>query len=564
MSELFEEILNDHDIQLNKILYILPKNKRINVMTLASKKDESKEIILYHINEKIEDYNNEGFMLFQYSKPYQIHMKRKNSNVNFEIKKINGLYTLFLNSYPIYIHKNVSNHLFLDNRYRPYLYDGSILEEIDDEEIINKFNSSQEKKTNISNPFIYNEVESTEQDTIEEENTIEDSNHEESNVEESYVEESNIEESNVEESNVEESNVEETNIEESNIEESNIEESNIEESNIKESNIEESNIEESNIEESNVEDINIESNVENSHVELNIENNVSEMEKDIKLDEFKDTNIEDHLMTRERDSVQLDGEERDESPSKEMEYSSNENIEINPFDSLKKVTFKIGEESTSITTLNDTKHNNLKEMADTMQKIEEERNELTEMKNLKRMKESRNFNKILEDYNRLQTETNYANEEGTLELENKIVNSQQKIEMVKLLNFNYMNKTYSIMGIKVLKSENLNFQNIFSNPIHPQNLIVKNNIAIQFDKDNNYYLINLMKTKYLICKNNNTLIITNVSNRNTKIVKNKDIFKLNNQDYYLTHFATLLVPMENKKMFDNYYGTMFHQLQPRI
>ena len=52
--------------------------------------------------------------------------------------------------------------------------------------------------------------------------------------------------------------------------------------------------------------------------------------------------------------------------------------------------------------------------------------------------------------------------------------------------------------------------------------------------------------------------------KSSQIIKNKEIFKLNNLDFILYNDATLLIPMMNKKIFDNSYGVSFNLYLPRI
>ena len=74
----------------------------------------------------------------------------------------------------------------------------------------------------------------------------------------------------------------------------------------------------------------------------------------------------------------------------------------------------------------------------------------------------------------------------------------------------------------------------------------------------------LLKQKYLINKIDNTVIITNLSNKNSQIIKNKDYFKIGIYDYMLYNDCTLIIPMTNKKIFDNNYGTAYNLYTPRI
>ena len=72
------------------------------------------------------------------------------------------------------------------------------------------------------------------------------------------------------------------------------------------------------------------------------------------------------------------------------------------------------------------------------------------------------------------------------------------------------------------------------------------------------------KQKYLINKINNTFIITNLFYKNSQVIKNKEYFKIGTYDYMLYNDSTLIIPMINKKIFDNNYGTSFNLYTPKI
>ncbi len=220
--------------------------------------------------------------------------------------------------------------------------------------------------------------------------------------------------------------------------------------------------------------------------------------------------------------------------------------------------------------LKNDKESKAKEVAETLYKIENERRDLEKIRNQRKEereeKESKQMIKIIEDFNKFNTiSPELQNEEEKRRIENKFVESQQKKNIIYAIEFHHMNRSYRIPCIRLEESNIINFQNIFLNPISPSNTILKHNIAIEVQGNNTYYLIHFLNTKYLIYKvQNNLLIVTNIQNKNTKMIKNKEIFKLNGYDYLLTNHCSLLVPMENKKYFDNNYGTTFNTLIPRF
>ena len=73
-----------------------------------------------------------------------------------------------------------------------------------------------------------------------------------------------------------------------------------------------------------------------------------------------------------------------------------------------------------------------------------------------------------------------------------------------------------------------------------------------------------MNHKFLINKINGNIVLTNIVNRNSQIIKNKEFFKILNYDFLLYNESTLIIPMTNKKIFDNNYGTSYNLYMPRI
>ena len=106
--------------------------------------------------------------------------------------------------------------------------------------------------------------------------------------------------------------------------------------------------------------------------------------------------------------------------------------------------------------------------------------------------------------------------------------------------------------------------NLYNSKIFKENIINKNNIAFQLENYNSSYLILFMNQKYLINKINNIIIVTNLFNKTTVTVKNKDNFKLGVNDYMLYNDSKLIIPMNNKKIFDNNYATSYNFYVPRL
>jgi hypothetical protein len=94
------------------------------------------------------------------------------------------------------------------------------------------------------------------------------------------------------------------------------------------------------------------------------------------------------------------------------------------------------------------------------------------------------------------------------------------------------------------------------------NIINKSNISFELNNNNSSYLILFFNQKYLINKVNHTIILTSLSNKKSQVIKNKENFKLGNYDYMLYNDGCILIPMMNKKIYDNNYGTSYNLYIP--
>ena len=132
------------------------------------------------------------------------------------------------------------------------------------------------------------------------------------------------------------------------------------------------------------------------------------------------------------------------------------------------------------------------------------------------------------------------------------------------LKINYQNSIYNINAIKLISSNDLNFLNLYKSDVPKKNIIHKFNLTFELEKDNSSYLINFMNIKYLINKINNMVIITNLYNKNSQVIKNKDNFKLGTNDFILYNDCSIIIPMIAKKIFDNNYGTSYNLYMPIV
>jgi hypothetical protein len=133
-----------------------------------------------------------------------------------------------------------------------------------------------------------------------------------------------------------------------------------------------------------------------------------------------------------------------------------------------------------------------------------------------------------------------------------------------MIDFHHLNKNYKIPCLKLDSSMNLNFKQINQESISVNNNIEKENISIHVPEMNQYYLIKFKNTKFLLYRMNQTLIITNIQTKNSKIVKNKEMVRILSYNFILTNHASLLVPMEQKRFFDNHYGTTVSTFVPKV
>ena len=191
-----------------------------------------------------------------------------------------------------------------------------------------------------------------------------------------------------------------------------------------------------------------------------------------------------------------------------------------------------------------------------------------------------NLQHILSDFNKLfqsignDKDTNIIknvanviknNNEEPITITNKVTTPvKSKIPTNYVVQFNYQNVNYKVNTLRLKESNNLNLSNLFTTKISEENIVDKYNLAFEIDKNNSSYLISFLNQKYLINKINNSIVVTNLLNRNSQIIKNKEYFKMANYDFILYNDCSLIIPMINKRIFDNNYGTAYNLYTPRI
>ena len=132
------------------------------------------------------------------------------------------------------------------------------------------------------------------------------------------------------------------------------------------------------------------------------------------------------------------------------------------------------------------------------------------------------------------------------------------------LKINYQNIIYKINAIKLDQSPDLNMLNLYKHEVPETNFINKINLSFQLENNNSSYLIVFMNQKILLNKINNNIVYTNLINKNSQILKNKDNFKIGNYDFLIYNECTLIIPVTNQKIFDNNYGTSYNLYVPKI
>ena len=170
-------------------------------------------------------------------------------------------------------------------------------------------------------------------------------------------------------------------------------------------------------------------------------------------------------------------------------------------------------------------------------------------------KNSFTFKNIIEDFLILDKAISKSIEEKiNLEKEENTIN-QNKITCTHN-NINYNLYSTKLTPIK----QNINLMN---QVIEKSNIFTNYDKAIELDNKNMNYLIFFNKTKYLVNKKDMNVTFINLQNKNIISINNKEYFKLENVSYLLTNNSTIIIPVENKRIFDNNNGTSYNVLIPK-
>ena len=329
-------------------------------------------------------------------------------------------------------------------------------------------------------------------------------------------------------------------------------------------------------------------NINENYEEVSKDSNLAEVSKEIINENYEEVSKDSNLAEVFKEIINENYKEV--SKNSNLTEIINEKILDNQINDIVSdiKNFKINDNIEKVNIVND----KIKSIAES---INEEKKDLYN-KNNELNNEVFNLQNILEDFNKLfsvvDTNSNIhpsesisinvpnknllSNNEKINNIHNKtFVNLQENIisnntnininpfSNIYISNIRYQNINYKINTIKLKFTEGLNFSNLFNTKIDNENIINKYNLAFELEKNNLSYLFIFMNQKYLINKINNSIVLTNIANRNSQIIKNKEYFKINNFDYMLYNDCTLIVPITNKKIFDNIYGTSYNLFIPR-
>ena len=131
------------------------------------------------------------------------------------------------------------------------------------------------------------------------------------------------------------------------------------------------------------------------------------------------------------------------------------------------------------------------------------------------------------------------------------------------MNIEFFKKKYVVKIHKIISS-NLNMYNLNKAKVLKENIINDYKLTLLLENKNSSYLINYFNFNYLINKVNDKLLITNLKNKKTLVLNNNSFFKLISYNFYLTNNCTLIIPITNKKVYNNSNGMAMNYFEPII
>jgi len=289
-----------------------------------------------------------------------------------------------------------------------------------------------------------------------------------------------------------------------------------------------------------------------------------QQEEEITQEEIKFEETDEEVEQKETDEMQPE-ETQEETAIQEIvvEMQPEETQEVEPTETVQEVVVEIQQEETQEVEQTETVQEIVVEMqseeivqeveqTETVQEVVVEIQQEETIQETKKsvtfeedMNQKDNMNEILQDFQNISVE-------------------QQKQQIIHMIDFHHLNRNYKIPCLKLDSSMNLNFKQINQESISVNNNIEQENISIHVPEMNQYYLIKFKNTKFLLYRMNQTLIVTNIQTKNSKIVKNKEMVRILSYNFIVTNHASLLVPMEQKRFFDNHYGTTVSTFVPKV
>jgi hypothetical protein len=501
-----------------KDISIVNKNKE--KFTGLKLENKNLKFILYSYENDKPNENN-TFKEFSFEKEFNITSKKKMSSLNLSIVFEDDLHKLKLNDKNVFYIENLTPTLN-DEHFKIILNNGKLYEnkkEID----LNLDQEDDLVSQILSSPF--------ENPVVEESKTVETASIEESTiVTDSVVEESKT----VEEPVIEESTTFETpSIEESTI----VTDSVVEESKtVEEPVIEESTtFETPSIEKSTI--------VTDSVVEKSktVEEPVVKESKTVEEPVVKESKTVEEPVVKESKTVEKPVVEKSKTVEEPVvKESINVNDSVVEESKSSKKSNDILNEIKEIISNTKSNQNNNENISYNIKKID---NELK--------KPGVNINNIISDL----TET-YNND-------NYIKNVNTTADTINYMNIDFFKKKYVVKIHKIISS-NLNMYNLNKAKVLKENIINDYKLTLLLENKNSSYLINYFKFNYLINKVNDKLLITNLKNKKTLVLRNNSFFKLLNYNFYLINNCSLIIPITNKKVYNNNNGMAMNYFEPII
>jgi hypothetical protein len=508
-------------IQSEPIFY---NNETINILYLDNK---ITKYTLYQKENETDTYDESLFKKFEFDDSFQIAPKKKFSNIIFLFFKDDStnMFQLKYNNKFLYYQVNTSINFIYNSTMNVLQADGSLYTKKNTlTKTLNIFDNTPVVKENSVEKLIENELNYANDSLLNQKTSVE-------NIDEEFGVKTVVEEPIMEKTFVEEL-VEVPVVEELVVKELIIEVPIVEEPVIKETIVEVPVVEELVIKETIVEVPIVEEQVVEEHV--------------VKETVVEEPIIEEHVVVEE--TVVIEKHVVEEPIIKETVVVEETVVEKHVVEEPvieHVVEEKVSEIPVIEKPVEDTSNENLKHKKVTFKETDDNKNNFT-------------FKNIIEDFIILDKAISKSIEEK-INIKTK-VNLENKVNQTKII-YNHNNINYNLYSTKLTPIKpNTNLNN---EVIDKTNIFTNYDNAIELDNKNMNYLILFNKTKYLVNKKDTVITFINLQNKNIITVNNKEYFKLENVNYLLTNNSSLIIPVENKKVFDNNNGTSYNVLIPK-